>query len=249
MSRHLHFPDILNARDLGGLPIKSSGSTVNSGGSTRHGVYVRTANLSELNDDGVQALYDHGVRTIIDLRCAEELRMTPSNIPAHTPFTVHHVPFLGDSMGEWQIRQVDDSDGRGYNGMLDKFQPEVGTIMQTIADVTQGGVLFHCYAGKDRTGLTAMLLLSLADVPDEVIAHDYELSQIGLERMREKQLAREKDPGKHEQIMHEFRCSPHYMHSALNHLRTKYGGTADYLRAIGLSHTAIDQMRQRLIAA
>ena len=42
MSRHLHFPDILNARDLGGLSTKN-------GGSTRHGVFVRTANLSELD--------------------------------------------------------------------------------------------------------------------------------------------------------------------------------------------------------
>ena len=242
MTRHLHFPDILNARDLGGLSTKN-------GGSTRHGVFVRTANLSELDNNGAQAIYDHGVRTIIDLRCAEELRMTPSNIPAHVPFAVHHLPFLGASMGEWQIRQVDDSDGRGYNDMLDKFQPEVQTIMQTIADVTQGGVLFHCYAGKDRTGLTAMLLLSLAEVPDEVIAHDYELSHTGLDRMREKHLAHEKDINKHEQIMHEYRCSPHYMHSALNHLRTKFGGTANYLQAIGLSYTAIDQMRQRLIAA
>ena len=239
MTRHLHFPDILNARDLGGLPTKN-------GGSTRHGVFVRTANLSELDNNGAQAIYDHGIRTIIDLRCAEELRMTPSRFPELHTLTVLHLPFLGESMQQLQARKVDDSDGKGYRDMLNKFQPEVAQIMRGIADAPEGGVLFHCFAGKDRTGLTSMLLLSLVGVPDEIIAEDYSLSEAALEPMRLKHLASTTDPKRQATINADYNCSPTHMHTALNHLHTRYGGAPGYLRTIGLDEQAIGRLRQRI---
>lgn len=239
MSRHLYFPNTQNARDLGGLPLQQ-------GGSTHMRAFVRTANLGALTQDGLQQMYDYGLRTIIDLRSAEELVMTPSAIPKGSPLTVHHKPFLGPSVNEWHRREVDSGDARGYVGMLDKFQPEVLQIMQAMADVQQGGVLFHCYAGKDRTGVTSMLLLSLAGVADEVIADDYALSENGLQAMREHDYARAQDDERRAAVLHDYRCPPEAMLRALSHLHQTYGGAAAYLSTIGLSENSITNLRTRL---
>lgn len=239
MSRHLHIPDILNARDLGGLPRRAGGTTSFRG-------YIRAANLENLTDEGAQVLHDYSIRTVVDLRCAEELLMTPSRFPEQHTLTVLHRPFLGESMQQWDIRQLDISDGKGYSDMLNKFQPEIAQIMKSIADAPNGGVLFHCYAGKDRTGMVSMLLLSLADVADDVIAEDYALSETGLETMRIKHLGKASDQDRIAAINADFSCSPIYMHAALNNLHGHYGGAASYLHKIGLDENAIERLRQRL---
>jgi len=241
MSRHLYFPNAQNARDLGGLPLQQ-------GGSTRTHAFVRTAHLGALTQAGLQQMYDYGLRTIVDLRCAEELLMTPSAIPNGTHFIVHHRPFLGPSVKEWQRREVNSNDARGYVDMLDKFQPEVLQIVQTMSEAPQGGVLFHCYAGKDRTGVTSMLLLSLAGVADEVIADDYSLSESGLQAMREQDYARAQDDERRAAVLHDYRCPPEAMLRALAHLHQTYGGAAAYLRTIGLSDDAVENLRRRLAA-
>ena len=56
--------------------------------------------------------------------------------------------------------------------MLDHYQDGIAAVMSAIADAPPAGVLVHCHAGKDRTGMIAALLLALADVPDEVIAEE-----------------------------------------------------------------------------
>src|SRR5207245_1879248 len=63
-----------------------------------------------------------------------------------------------------------------YTLMLGRFQQNVAAVLMAIARAPDGGVLFHCHAGKDRTGLVAALLLALAGTPDEIIAQDYHLS-------------------------------------------------------------------------
>ena len=239
MSRHLHFPNILNARDLGGLPRQQGGHTHFRG-------YVRTANLEHLTDEGAQVMHNYGIRTIIDLRCAEELLMTPSRFPEQPTLNILHLPFLGESTQQWKARQIDDSDGKGYSDMLNKFQPELAQIMHGIADAPPGGVLFHCYAGKDRTGITTMLLLSLVGVPDAAIAEDYSLSEAALSPMRVKHLASTTDLERQSAISADYNCSPEFMLTALNHLHSRYGGAASYLRKIGLNNQSISRLRQRL---
>lgn len=53
-------------------------------------------------------------------------------------------------------------------------------MIRAIAGAAPGGVLFHCWAGRDRTGLVTLLLLALAGVEPEAIAADYELSTAGV---------------------------------------------------------------------
>lgn len=69
-SRRLNFPELRNARDLGGLP------TVD-GGETRWRSLLRSDDLAQLTGDGVRALADYGIETVLDLRWPEEARASP----------------------------------------------------------------------------------------------------------------------------------------------------------------------------
>ena len=60
------------------------------------------------------------------------------------------------------------------------FRTQFGAAVGVIADAEEGGVLVHCHAGKDRTGLVVALLLAVAGVAPEVIAADYALSEPNL---------------------------------------------------------------------
>ncbi|TLY60652.1 MAG: tyrosine-protein phosphatase, partial [Gammaproteobacteria bacterium] len=73
--RLLHFPDLLNARELGGYP-------TTDGGETRWRSLVRADDLSQLTVEGVRALADYGVGTVIDLRWPEEAALAPSPVPS-----------------------------------------------------------------------------------------------------------------------------------------------------------------------
>ena len=63
-----------------------------------------------------------------------------------------------------------------YQPFLARRHDRVAAVMTALARVTPGGVVFHCSAGRDRTGLVTLLLLALADVEPEAIAEDYVLS-------------------------------------------------------------------------
>jgi len=117
--------------------------------------------------------------------------------------------------------------------------------MQAIATARPGGVAIHCHSGKDRTGTVAALLLSLAGVPDEIIAADYAESQVQLWPLYEKLIA---DAGGEDKVGFWLKptATAEMMQTTLAHLETKCGGVRNYLTSAGLSSTELEQLQQRL---
>ena len=109
-----------------------------------------------------------------------------------------------------------------------------------IADAPPGGILFHCYAGKDRTGIIAAALLSLAGVDGDDITADYMLTQTYLRAILQKLEDEGTDPVytyMHPTIMLEF----------LDHFNKKFGGLASYLETLPLPAGTLETIRRRLI--
>jgi protein-tyrosine phosphatase len=102
-------------------------------------------------------------------------------------------------------------------------------------------LLFHCVAGKDRTGLIAALLLALADTEPEAIASDYAMSA---ENLREGYLSRYSDSDP-ERILEALRCPEEGAHNMLRFLADA-GGVRAYLGQIGLTEREIGRLRARL---
>ncbi len=214
--RYLRWDACYNVRDLGG-----HAST--DGRITRRGVFVRADSVGRLSEKGCAALEAYGVRTIIDLRVAVEVRDEPSPLIGHATITSHHLPL--DPNDRTVTKAVATHKGAGLPAMaavnaafLQENQAQIVAIVRTMAGAREGGVLFHCHAGRDRTGLIAMLLLGLVGVPAEAIVADYAVS---------------------------FNADPETMAATLRYVDRAYGGVVEYLRAAGLTAGEIAAIRAR----
>lgn len=233
--RRLEFPRLLNARDLGGCPTLD-------GGRTRWRSLLRADDLAQLDAAGLRALADYGIATVVDLRWRAETERHPSPIPAALPqVRYYQVSLLTPTEDEWRERSVDASKELWNCVVLEQVRLELRGVLGAIAAAAPGPLLFHCIAGKDRTGLVAALLLALADVVPEAIAHDYALSSANLRAGYLERYAH-RDP---EQVLSALHCPEEGVYNMLKFL-AHAGGVRAYLREIGLAGGEIAALHARL---
>src|SRR5689334_817200 len=139
-----------NVRDLGGYP-------TTDGRAIRSQMLIRAGNLDKLTNTGQQQLIDYGVRTIIDLRDEWEVRRYPDKFARSTAVTYLNIPFLGDNYVEEEPARIVITVQDIYCVYLDNCQPQIGAIVTAIAE-HPSAIVFHCHAGKDRTGIIAGLV-------------------------------------------------------------------------------------------
>lgn len=179
-TRHLAWDGCVNVRDLGGLP-------TSDGRVTRRGTLVRADSLDGLTDAGWEALWAYGIRTVVDLRNAEERLAVEDRRP--TRLTTLHVPLEDlDDRDFWQTYGHLDTTPLIFQPILTHWPARVVSVLATIAQASPGGVVFHCARGRDRTGLVAVLLLTFAGVPHQAIVDDYSQSAsllVQFDRLRE----------------------------------------------------------------
>jgi protein-tyrosine phosphatase len=163
-----------NFRDLGGYRT-SEGRTV------RRQAVFRSAHLGTLTDEDRTALSKIGVRTIVDLRGVSEAAETPHLIDGVACRVVgaHIEPQLGDKI------RVAVADGSATPHLMMQYltdhyreyprrcAPGFRTLFATLSDGTHRPLVFHCTAGKDRTGFASALLLTLLGVPWDTVMDDY----------------------------------------------------------------------------
>jgi protein tyrosine/serine phosphatase len=168
--RHLAFSTgCFNARDLGGLRTQD-------GRAIRRGAVVRSDALDALDASGWDAVRAHGIRTILDLRNDDELA---PHARERAGITTLHLPI--DEVEDTAFWIEMNSDWRCgtplyYLPHVRRFPKRSARVVSAILHAEEGGVLFHCGIGRDRTGLVTMLLLAMLGVAAEDIADDYELS-------------------------------------------------------------------------
>jgi len=189
VTRHIAWEGFANARDLGGLPTRD-------GRVTRFRAYIRSGDLRFVTEAGWRMARDGGVRTIIDLRNDDEIRphagQRPTRLAGSAQFAaptptvsppswMNRVEVALDDIadtGFWQFLNRERLNGTPlyFRPFLDRKPERCAAAVTMLGSVTPGAVIFHCGAGRDRTGLVTLLLLTLADVEPEAIAADYELS-------------------------------------------------------------------------
>jgi protein-tyrosine phosphatase len=233
--RLLAFPALLNARDLGGYP------TVD-GGHTRWRSLLRSDDLAQLTPQGVQALADFGVKMVVDLRWEEEIALNPSPIAAQAPQIRYvHSSLLAGTPAQWRELSKSCEKERWKCVVLEQVRSELRDTLKVIASAPAGPLLFHCVAGKDRTGVIAALMLTLADVKPESIASDYAESA---QMLGDAYLQRYKDADPQD-VLENVRCPEEGVHNMLAYLKGE-GGIRDYFKKIGLNEMEIARLRARL---
>lgn len=166
---------VRNARDLGGWQA--------DGGTTAYGKLYRSERLTELSDADLARLAELDIRTVIDLRHGHEIAEAPNRLPSSVA-EHRNFPMTGDSVQPRTFLEMafsgemdgitDTAVGEMYIGMLTRHASAFGEAINLA--VANAPSLFHCTAGKDRTGLFAMLVLGTLGVRDDDVLHDFELS-------------------------------------------------------------------------
>ncbi|WP_157963894.1 tyrosine-protein phosphatase [Actinocorallia populi] len=164
---------LANLRDLGGIPV--------AGGAVRPGLVLRSDDVCTVDEASARALVDDGLRLVVDLRTPEELARTGRGpLEAYAGVRHLHLPLMAQMTGGTahlmeRMTSVDDpvvEFGRWYAQSMRGTGHLAVRGLSAIAE-TDGAALFHCAAGKDRTGQFAAALLSVLGAGEDAIVADY----------------------------------------------------------------------------
>jgi protein tyrosine/serine phosphatase len=246
----------VNVRDLGGLATQDGGQTVG-------GRLLRADNLQELSAADVARLVDDiGLTTVVDLRSTAELKAEgPAPLQAVGSVRHVHLPVLPEQgsatdMVADALLTRDDTDRSRYPadrmtghylGYLEDRPDQVVAAVRTIAS-SEGPVLVHCAAGKDRTGVVVALALSAVGVRQEAIVADYaatgERTGALLERLRRSPTYAD-DINSKPKAEHAPR--PGTMTAFLEQVGTRYGGTGRWLADHDFGADDLGVLRAKLL--
>src|ERR1700722_16459850 len=172
-----------NFRDLGGYP-------TSDGGNTRWGRLYRSDTLHELTADDLEVLRSIGLASVIDLRTQAEVGRTGRGVLGAEPIRYANLSVLPEEGGERQAAPADNINGVAlrYLSYLDVGREALVESIRLMADPESYPLVFHCQAGKDRTGVLAALVLGCIGVDARTIVEDYVLTatrmDLILERLR-----------------------------------------------------------------
>ncbi len=232
---------------------------------TRLGAFVRSADLRFVTDQGWQQAHAAGMRTVLDLRNNDEVapsddgaRLT-QRVPGSSQFPAPtagsgappgmdrlHVPL--DDVADTEFwaeiaRKRIDGTPLYMRPFLERKADRCAAVISALAASPPGGVIYHCGAGRDRTGLTTLLLLSIAGVEPDAIADDYELSADALRPLFAAMGQEDQGPVLAALLAEYGTTARAAMHATLDGLDAEA-----YLLAAGVPPADIQAVRSRLIS-
>jgi protein-tyrosine phosphatase len=221
-------------RDLGGL---SCGDTT-----LRRGRLVRSSMLGPLSPAGREAVRTHGIRTVIDLRADDEVAEAPS--PYREGLAYRHAPFIAARTMGLHRAAVEGT----LSDELRRLTVPGGGLaiaVQAIAE-SEPGIVLHCLAGRDRTGIVIAIVLAAIGVPDDDIVADYVASDAELadNYVKFKGL----NPDKVAEVDAAIERRERTMRDVLTTLRLSFGGAAGYLGTAGVPPEQVVAIRAKLTA-
>ena len=231
--RLLPLEKMVNTRDLGGYETQA-------GTYSRAHKYLRASSPSNATQKDIQDLKDYGVRVVIDLRSDFEKEQQKNPFQDDKDVDFYEVNLFDSSTASIvpeEVKQYRDLGGV-YIYLLEGMKKQFKELFDIFLKYPYDCILFHCSAGKDRTGVTAALLLDLIGCHEYDIVKDYSESyennieiNEGLAQMMEDEEAKQY-----------LKSSPRYMMELLDYLREHYGSSKEYLQEIGLKNEEIEQL-------
>jgi protein-tyrosine phosphatase len=243
--RNLGFAGPINFRDLGGY-LGARGAR------TRWGRVFRSDALA-LEDQDLDLFAGLGIRAVYDLRGDSERETSPSRLPAGA-HAIESVALISEGSPPPAVDAL-LADGESflagiYLHMLETSALGFGQILTGLADGSRLPAVFHCHAGKDRTGTVAALLLSVLGVAESDILDDYELTSRYRRKERLDAISERlrSENGVAPEVAAGILRTPRWaMQSALSELTRRYGGIEGYLTGPAAADRSVPGELRRLL--
>lgn len=229
-SRLLPVKGAYNMRDLGGYPAADQKHV-------KWRTLLRSDDLNQLTDTDLDYLASLPLRTDIDLRGKTEVSKSPDKMPPTT--TYYSLPLEAGDMSDMQHfdpNRIPTILQDVYAYIVRSAQDTYATFFRIVSNEQHAPLLFHCSAGKDRTGMAAVYLLSALGVDRETVIQDYLLSATYIK-------------GKYDFIVKRFpqfepltTVKREYVEAAFQVIDNEFGGMESYLtRQLGVD---IEKLRK-----
>jgi len=230
------------------------GLVTRDGRVTTRGILFRGDNPRYLTGRDTDFFERIGLRTVIDLRSDAErgrdsVRPLASCVPRMLHLAMQYAPGSEDS-GTYMVPPDVSSLEDLYVAYLLHSGEAVARVFSVLADAKTLPALFHCAAGKDRTGLIAALVLSSVGVDDDVIADDYEATATNVPSLITLLETADPTAGDHlsqldPKLLSADRAT---IVSTLAWLRSTYGSVQGYLSSCGVADEDVEVLRHRLLS-
>lgn len=245
----LHVPNITNLRDLGGYPCAD-------GKSLAKGHFFRSAGLSKLNEEDITILKELGLRIIVDLRSDLEAAKEPDIVPEFCEYyrysgivTMDDQTSTGDMDMTSAVMAMMQGEGglpNPMNYMIECYETMAEQssafreLFSLIINYPDKPLLFHCTAGKDRTGIAAALILLCLGAEEKTVMEDYLLSNDYRKAENESILAAVRSQLEDERVIKLMQMmlevQPAFLKTFIEKVHALYGSWDNYFeQALGLS--------------
>jgi len=221
-----------NFRDIGGIP-------VSDGRKIKPGVLYRSGDLHSLSDEDVKTLENLPIRMIIDLRARREIERRPDKILGSVQSMVHIDIF--DGARDRSERFLMENNARGletvleidYRRMVVQHAPDFQRFLNLLATTDHLPLIYHCAAGKDRTGLATVFLLAAMGADMSVIRDDYMKTNRLINNFNEKIIRKVTESGQNGAILRPLlEVRQEYLDAALDEINIQYGGIGPYVKSV-----------------
>ena len=243
-----------NFRDLGGYPTAD-------GHQIKWHRLIRTGSLARLDQNDLTVLDNIPISLDIDLRAPDEVKKDPDRVPSQAKY--YHLPvFEADetdaSHSDEEIASQMQQPGNGYHHMIDVYhrmttaasaKQAYQKLFNLLLNNEHGALLFHCTAGKDRTGMAAYLILSALGVEQKIIMEDYLLTNTVTQEFRNHWLQDMRNHGASEALVTNRAAlasvAPDYLNTAIKSITQNYGNVNQYLNNyLDITPTEIKDLRK-----
>lgn len=229
-----------NWRDLGGV------STAD-GYEVKRGKLFRADALHKLTDTDMSMLADIRISSIVDLRSTPELNRSGKARLVEQGATHMQIPVMEDVSQEAMPRELGDIYMHMVNVGADRFVE----VLEHLSSIENMPAVFHCTAGKDRTGITAAFIYSILGVDREDIIADYVLTDAVVPKIMERIKAEQPEllaraEGK---PVRQAGASDTILRSFLDTMDEEFDGPVAWLRKHGLTDSAMETLRNEMLSA